>query len=76
MSTNEAVASAVAKTEGELEVMTSKWGKMFKFAEKAAKLVGVIAGAAACVMIGFQIYKDFVDGAPVAVKVLDIIQVC
>eukprot|EP00794_Sanderia_malayensis_P009573 gene9573-biopygen7905 len=37
LSTNEAVARAVQATEGDVEVMTTKWGKMFKYAGKLAK---------------------------------------
>eukprot|EP00794_Sanderia_malayensis_P010111 gene10111-biopygen8306 len=37
LSINEAVAKAVQATEGEVEVMTSKWGKLFKYAGKLAE---------------------------------------
>eukprot|EP00794_Sanderia_malayensis_P009570 gene9570-biopygen7902 len=74
LTTNEAVARAVEATEGDVEVMTTKWSKMFKTAGKLAEVCGIIASAAGCVLLGFQIYNDFKNGAPVSVKVLDIIQ--
>eukprot|EP00794_Sanderia_malayensis_P009481 gene9481-biopygen7824 len=74
LTTNEAVARAVQATEGDMEVMTTKWGKMFKTAGELAEVCGVIASAAGCVLLGFQIYNDFKTGASVPIKVLDIIQ--
>ena len=49
---------------------------MFAITENFAKVTGLIAGVAGCVVVGFQIANDFKTNAPVAQKALDICQVC
>ena len=48
---------------------------MFAITENFAKVTGLIAGIAGCVVVGFQIANDFKTDAPVAQKALDICQV-
>ena len=48
---------------------------MFAITEEFAKVTGLIAGVAGCVVVGFQIANDFKTDAPVAQKALDICQV-
>ena len=72
---DEAMAEATAAQLEDAEVMVTGWQKFFTVTETFAKVTGLIAGAAGCVVVGFQIYRDFKTGAPVAQKALDICQV-
>ena len=72
---DEAIAEATAAQLKNVEVMTTGWQKFFAVTEMCAKVTGLIAGVAGCVVVGFQIYRDFKTGAPVAQKALDIGQV-
>ena len=72
---DEALYGSVANSVEDIPVMVSRWQKFFDMAEMFAKGTGLIASAAGCVVIGFQIYRDFKTNAPVAQKALDICQV-
>ncbi len=72
---NEELANAATKTATELEENVSVWTKVFNFSEGLADALGFVGSLAGCVVIGFQIFRDFKEGAPVAQKALDICQV-
>ncbi len=72
---NEELANAATKTATELEENVSLWTKVFNFSEGLADALGFVGSLAGCVVIGFQIFRDFKEGAPVAQKALDICQV-
>ena len=67
---------AAASSVEDAEVAVSRWSKFFSTTETFAKYTGLFASIAGCVLVGFQIYNDFDSDAPVALKVLDICQVC
>ena len=69
------IAEATATQLEDVDTMVSGWQKMFAVTEEFAKVSGLIAGVAGCVVIGFQIARDFKTDAPVAQKALDICQV-
>jgi len=64
---------ALVKTEALAETAT-KWMSFSKVAGAFAQGMTVLAMGAACVCTGFQIANDFSTGQPVAVKVLDIME--
>jgi len=68
------IAEATATQLEDVDTMVSGWQKMFAVTEEFAKVSGLIAGVAGCVVIGFQIARDFKTDAPVAQKALDICQ--
>ena len=69
------MAEKTAAQLEEAEAVVSNWQKFFSVTEQFAKVTGLIAGVAGCVVVGFQIYRDFSTNAPVAQKALDICQV-
>eukprot|EP00794_Sanderia_malayensis_P000611 gene611-1273_t len=71
---DQAMAEATSAQLEDVSAMASGWQKMFAVTESFAKVTGLIAGVAGCVVIGFQIYRDFSSDAPVAQKALDICQ--
>eukprot|EP00794_Sanderia_malayensis_P000615 gene615-1277_t len=71
---DEAMAEATSAELEDVGTMVSGWQKMFAVTESFAKVTGLIAGVAGCVVVGFQIYRDFSTNAPVAQKALDICQ--
>ena len=75
MDVDSSIAEATATQLEDVDTMVSGWQRMFAVTEQFAKVSGLIAGVAGCVVIGFQIARDFKTDAPVAQKALDICQV-
>ena len=69
------IVQATANQLEDVDTMVSGWQRMFTVTEEFAQVSGLIAGVAGCVVVGFQISRDFSTDAPVAEKVLDICQV-
>ncbi|WP_127534454.1 hypothetical protein [Paenibacillus kobensis] len=70
----QAAGEAMAKAES-LEAAASSWSTVSKVASVFARGMTILALGAACVCTGFQIASDFSQGQPVAVKVLDILEI-
>eukprot|EP00794_Sanderia_malayensis_P000613 gene613-1275_t len=71
---DEAIAKATSAQLEDVPEMVSGWQKVFAVTESFAEVTGLIAGVAGCVVVGFQIYRDFSTNASVAQKSLDICQ--
>lgn len=69
-----AVAGEALTEAGELAETASKWTSFAKVSAAFAEGMTIIALGAACVCTGFQIASDFSSGQPVAIKVLDILE--
>ncbi len=72
---NEEIVVAATSTANELEESTSGWTRLYAITGEMSKSFGLACSLAGCVVIGFQIGRDFKKGAPVAQKALDICQV-
>ncbi len=72
---NQQLADAAAASAEELEQEVSVWTKMLNISEGLAKGLGFVGAIAGCVVMGFQLYRDFKHGASIAQKSLDICQV-
>ena len=73
----DASANVAARTteEASVEAACARWGKITKVSGAIAKAAGILVMAGATVVLGFQTARDFAEGQPVAIKVLDIIDV-
>lgn len=68
------VAGEALVRAGSLEQTATKWLRLSKVTNVFASGMTILALGAACVCTGFQIANDFSTGQPVAIKVLDIIE--
>lgn len=68
-----AASKALMKAQS-LEQASNTWASIAKVAGPVAQGMTILALGAVCVCTGFQIVNDFATGQPVAIKVLDIIE--
>lgn len=69
------VAAEGVSEAGDIASASSKWAKLAAVTEGVARVVTILALAAACVVTGFQTAQDFASDQPVSIKVLDITEI-
>ncbi|HRI79087.1 MAG TPA: hypothetical protein PLR06_06070 [Cyclobacteriaceae bacterium] len=72
-SSGRAAGAVINEAEG-TEQLVSNWQKIANIADVAAKGLGLLVMAGACVATGFQIADDFKTDQPWDIKVLDILE--